>query len=72
VVAPANRRQGIARRLMETVIEQDGTNLFLEVRESNTSARKLYESLGLLVQGRRTHYYHDPPEDAIVMALRKC
>lgn len=72
VVAPDSRRQGVARRLMETVIEQDCTNLFLEVRESNIPARKLYESLGLLVQGRREHYYHDPPEDAIVMALRKC
>jgi ribosomal-protein-alanine acetyltransferase len=72
VVAPESRRQGVARRLMEAVMKQNFTNLFLEVRESNSAARKLYESLGLLVQGRRPHYYHDPPEDAIVMALRKC
>ena len=41
-------------------------SLFLEVRESNTAARKLYEKLGFRETGRRKAYYSNPIEEAIL------
>jgi ribosomal-protein-alanine N-acetyltransferase len=46
------------------------TLAFLEVRPSNAQALKLYESLGFQVIGRRTGYYFDTGEDALVMEAR--
>ncbi len=43
---------------------------FLEVRESNTAAQALYRKLGFVEIGRRSKYYDDPEETAIVMQLR--
>jgi ribosomal-protein-alanine N-acetyltransferase len=42
----------------------------LEVRASNRAARALYEKHGFGCQGRRPGYYHDPPEDALVLVCR--
>ena len=39
----------------------------LEVRESNTAAISLYESLGFEEMGRRKNFYRRPPEDALIM-----
>jgi [ribosomal protein S18]-alanine N-acetyltransferase len=44
-----------------------GRAVFLEVRESNTPARKLYQKLGFTEAGRRKSYYQEPPEDAILV-----
>lgn len=40
----------------------------LEVRESNATARRLYESLGFEVAGRRKQYYSSTREDALIMS----
>ncbi|HBY62444.1 MAG TPA: hypothetical protein DEH78_21690 [Solibacterales bacterium] len=65
------RRRGIAGRLLESQL--NGTDsVFLEVRESNTAARALYEKYGFTVAGTRRNYYDDPPESAIVMRFQKC
>jgi ribosomal protein S18 acetylase RimI-like enzyme len=66
-VDPSRRRCGIARRLLEQVLMAPDTTWFLEVRESNLAARKLYEALGFQSSGRREEYYEHPPEAAIVM-----
>jgi ribosomal-protein-alanine N-acetyltransferase len=70
VVADAHRRRGIGKRLLwELVIEARRCNanvIFLEVRESNFSARKLYERCGFQQNGRRTAYYSNPQEDALL------
>lgn len=75
-VAPARQRQGLARGLLEQAIQvaqQDAMSvIYLEVRESNKSARALYESLGFTVSGIRKNYYrrgddHDGHEDAVLM-----
>jgi ribosomal-protein-alanine N-acetyltransferase len=61
------RRKGYGKRLLAHVqnsLKESGmTSCFLEVRESNTAARRLYESQGYSVSGRLDGYYFD--EDAI-------
>lgn len=73
-VLPAERRRGIARTLLGHVLEtaqrQHLRIVVLEVRPSNREARKLYESFGFLVIGRRRGYYYDTGEDALVMEAR--
>ena len=39
----------------------------LEVRRSNTAAKKLYERLGFETVGVRRNYYSTPVEDALVL-----
>lgn len=72
-VAPAYRRRGIARALLETVIadgrREKATRVTLEVRKSNEAAQRLYHSLGFMAKGVRRGYYSDDGEDALIMAL---
>jgi len=67
------RRKGIARALIKKTIEdikRGGCKIiYLEVRESNLPARRLYESFGFKEVGIRRAYYSLPVEDAIVMTL---
>ena len=70
-VAPAHRRQGIARALLSTILgvcQADGAvRAILEVRPSNDEARNLYQTFGFRTVGRRKGYYFDSGEDALVM-----
>ncbi len=66
-VAPRYRRRGVARALLAAVICSG--KWFLEVRESNTAARRLYASAGFQEIGRRRGYYSNPREDAVQVAL---
>ncbi len=68
-VRPDQHRRGIARRLLDAELSSSRGPRFLEVRESNTAAIKLYESLGFHPSGRRPEYYNAPPEAAIVMTF---
>ena len=73
-VDPAYRRRGIARRLIEQQLierrlRQGKGSWFLEVRESNAPAIRLYESLGFRACGRRDGYYNNPVEAGIVMRI---
>ena len=64
------RRQGIAVALIEhlfSVADAPGEQYTLEVRMSNESAIRLYESFGFHAAGRRRGYYHDNREDAVIM-----
>jgi len=67
------RRRGIARKLIEfavrTGLEQHAGLVTLEVRKSNLSARKLYESFGFRVTGERPDYYGVQKESAVLMEL---
>lgn len=65
-VDPQFRRRGIARCLVSLAIAAPRT-VFLEVRESNAPARKLYEGAGFRVITSRETYYNDTHESAIVM-----
>jgi len=44
------------------------SSIGLEVRESNEAALKLYEEMGFLCIGRRSDYYRDPVEDAVLLS----
>ena len=70
-VAPSARRRGIARSLLErtmaVAMEAGVRALYLEVRESNTAAQALYQSLGFEPVGRRRGYYQHPSEDALLL-----
>jgi ribosomal-protein-alanine N-acetyltransferase len=65
-VAPQFRRAGVATLLMQFEFRQNAIFL-LEVRESNSVARALYERLGFAEISRRRDYYDNPPETAVVM-----
>jgi ribosomal-protein-alanine N-acetyltransferase len=69
-VALTARRKGVATQLAQQFLhharEASGEAVFLEVRESNQSARTLYEKLGFIQSGRRKAYYQDSKEDAIL------
>ncbi len=64
---PHFRRRGVARGLIDHLLRTVPQTVFLEVRESNDAARKLYQALGFLPIGCRKEYYRDPVESAIVM-----
>lgn len=70
-VAPERRRAGLGALLVAWSVEEAGargaTALYLEVRPSNTAARRLYEAFGFAEIGRRRLYYRHPDEDALVM-----
>lgn len=72
-VNPDYRREGIASELLSQIIKAAYDEklylLTLEVRKSNTAAKKLYEKFGFLALGERKNYYHSPTEDAVIMTL---
>jgi len=71
-VAPEFRRQGIGRALVRKILAEHPGEVYLEVRRSNTVARRLYESEGFQVVALRPDYYQNPVEDAIVMRFQSC
>lgn len=66
------RRRGVGGMLINAVISRAAAmgldNLTLEVRKSNTAARRLYEKYGFKAIGVRKRYYRDNNEDAIIMS----
>ena len=75
-VAPAAQGQGCARLLLDTLDNwsrlQKAQWLWLEVRESNTRARAIYERHGYRQVGARKRYYpvhHGERETAIIMSM---
>jgi ribosomal-protein-alanine N-acetyltransferase len=76
-VSPAHQRQGWARFMLDALAlwsrGQAAQTLWLEVRQSNAPARRLYEGFGFREVGLRRGYYPLSTlqrEDAIVMSLR--
>jgi ribosomal-protein-alanine N-acetyltransferase len=74
-VVKAHQKKGLGRYLLEHMItvaqRYQATNMFLEVRVSNTSAIALYESMGFCEMAIRRGYYpaHQGREDAMLMGL---
>ncbi len=72
-VHPQERGKGMGHLLMTKMIEtgfsKGSQYIWLEVRISNLSAKRLYHRLGFEEIGRRRGYYRETKEDAIVMVL---
>jgi ribosomal-protein-alanine acetyltransferase len=72
-VAGTARRRGLGTRLLGEFLDlargRGAEAVFLEVRESNFAARRLYEKWAFVETGRRKGYYREPEEDAIVYRL---
>ena len=71
-VEESKRHSGIAKSLLDAMIcnlQQKGIRrILLDVRESNTVARKFYEKYGFSQDGIRKNYYESPQEHAILMS----
>jgi ribosomal protein S18 acetylase RimI-like enzyme/glycosyltransferase involved in cell wall biosynthesis len=68
-VHPDFRRLHIATELLQAELSRWPGTHFLEVRESNAPARRLYEGLGFQAVGERPAYYDNPTETGIVMRI---
>ena len=70
-VHSACRNQGIGEKMLGALLERASdrgvTSVFLEVRESNGAARRLYEKLGFEEAGVRKNFYEKPRENAVIL-----
>ena len=70
-VAPEARRTGIGEAMLATAVayaeEHGAEKVWLEVREGNADALRLYKRYGFREVGRRKAYYASPVEDAVLM-----
>ncbi len=70
-VDPPFRRAALGARLLDATLDEANRRgakvTFLEVRESNEAARRLYRSRGFEEISRRKNYYRNPAEDALVL-----
>jgi len=68
------KKQGIATALLKQLICETMAagvrDLFLEVREHNIPALRLYQKAGFVESGRRRGYYDKPKEDALIMVRK--
>lgn len=75
-VQPAMQGRGYGKALLAQAIalarRNGAVRMFLEVRESNARARKIYTSFGFEETGRRKNYYptENGREDAILMTAQ--
>ena len=71
-VRPDHRKKGIADAILTDVLSESqkrgARTIYLEVRESNLPAQKLYEKHGFVSCGIRKNFYRKPTEHAIVMS----
>jgi ribosomal-protein-alanine N-acetyltransferase len=72
-VAERYQRSGWAGVLLKELFEKlrqvAAAEVYLEVRESNEAAIRVYRRAGFVEAGHRKAYYADPVEDATVMRL---
>ena len=72
-VAPHARGQGVGRQLVAVVVQwardHDATSVQLWVTETNTDARRLYESCGFVLSGGRQPLPSDPLLSEVAMQL---
>lgn len=74
-IAKPYQRRGLGRRLLQHMIKvargHHANIMLLEVRPSNTAARRLYLDTGFRETALRKHYYpaHNGREDAVLMEI---
>ena len=73
-VDPEARKRGIGRMLvrgaLRRAVARGARECYLEVRQSNATAQRIYRAMGFLPVGVRRRYYAEPIEDAVVMRAR--
>jgi ribosomal-protein-alanine N-acetyltransferase len=73
-VRPESRGRGYGSALLEFALAEGARRgarqATLEVRRSNTAARRLYDRFGFELMGLRPGYYARPDEDALVLWKR--
>ena len=69
------RGMGLGGKLLDAMLALCGKKgihtVYLDVREGNEPAKRLYASRGFVPVGVRKRYYRDPVEDAILMNWEK-
>jgi [ribosomal protein S18]-alanine N-acetyltransferase len=74
-VAKDFRRRGVATQMVRVAIREaeaaGAAKTYLEVRALNQGGIAFYTQFGFRVCGRRSNYYRDPAEDAVLMLLHK-
>jgi len=72
-VHPAFRQRGFGKALLQVGMDaafDEGARIYhLEVRAGNLAAQKMYAGFGFEVVGRRSKYYKDNGEDALLLTL---
>ena len=67
------RRQGVGQALLSRIVGESRRlgvkTAFLEVRCRNLAAQALYKKCGFKAIARRSNYYSNPTEDAVVMSM---
>ncbi|MBX3243976.1 MAG: ribosomal protein S18-alanine N-acetyltransferase [Acidobacteria bacterium] len=73
-VLPHARRKGGGELLMAEFLNRSrkmgAKSVWLDVRESNTSAIAFYSKFGFISEGIRKNFYRDPTENALLMNLK--
>jgi ribosomal-protein-alanine N-acetyltransferase len=71
-VKESARCRGVGKQMMTVLMEEAKklgmAMLYLEVRESNSPARALYQRLGFEENGIRKNFYEHPVENAVLMS----
>lgn len=71
-VKESARCRGVGKQMMTVLMEEAKklgmAMLYLEVRESNSPARMLYQRLGFEENGIRKNFYEHPVENAVLMS----
>ena len=71
-IHPGYQNRGFGRQFLaficKKLISEKITQIFLEVRQSNSAAISLYQKFGFTIDGERKHYYRDNNETAILMS----
>jgi [ribosomal protein S18]-alanine N-acetyltransferase len=75
-IAASHRGRGLSRNLLLThlghLAGRGVRTVFLEVEENNQPARRLYDTTGFAVAGRRERYYRQPGgEDLNAVLMRR-
>ena len=71
-VSPAYRRNGVGGALLRAGLNGFTGSVYLEVRASNAVAIKFYKLHKFQEVSRRSEYYENPRETAIVMKFHSC
>jgi [ribosomal protein S18]-alanine N-acetyltransferase len=73
-VSPNARGRGIGAMLLQETLTWGKTlgavQAILEVRASNAAALRFYEGHNFQIVGRRTRYYNEPTEDALLLTAK--